>query len=372
MSGPLAGVRVLEIGHMLAGPYCGLLLADLGAEVIKIEPPEGDIARQIGPHRSGPHNLYFASLNRGKRSLVLDLATDAGQRALHAQAARAQALVCNLRPGVIRRLGLDYATLRAHNPRLVCVALTGYGLDGIDTDLPAYDYIIQALTGVMQLTGEPDGPPVKTGYSAVDNSSGIMAALGLVAKLHEGRGGQVDVALHDVMLSQLNYLAAAWLNAGAAPQRYPAGGHPYLVPAQLFESADGHLALFISHDRFWARFAREVGHAEWAEDARFATMAARAKHRAEVIAAIGAVLRGQPTAYWVERLRPQGIVISGVHDLREALDSPLTRAREMVIETPVAGAAPLRLLGNPIKTGPGATEPAAPPPLLGEYADAAD
>ena len=218
MSGPLAGVRVLEIGHMLAGPYCGLLLADLGAEVIKIEPPEGDIARQIGPHRSGPHNLYFASLNRGKRSLVLDLATDAGQRALHAQAARVQALVCNLRPGVIRRLGLDYATLRAHNPRLVCVALTGYGLDGIDTDLPAYDYIIQALTGVMQLTGEPDGPPVKTGYSAVDNSSGIMAALGLVAKLHEGRGGQVDVALHDVMLSQLNYLAAAWLNAALLAQ----------------------------------------------------------------------------------------------------------------------------------------------------------
>jgi len=190
MSGPLSGIRVIEVGHMLAGPYCGLMLADLGAEIIKIEPPEGDIARAVSPHFIGEHNAYFASLNRSKKSVVLDLASEDGQRRLHNIVSGAHALLTNLRPSAIRKLGLTYDQLKSHNPKLVCVALTGYGLTGPFADNPAYDYVIQAMTGIMMLTGDPNMPPTKAGYSAVDNSAGLVAALGLLAKVIEGKGGQ--------------------------------------------------------------------------------------------------------------------------------------------------------------------------------------
>jgi len=365
LSGPLAGLRVLEVGHMLAGPYCGMLLADLGAEVVKIEPPEGDIARTVSPHSIGPHNAYFASLNRSKQSVTLDLATDAGQRALGELAATAHALVTNLRPTAIRKLGLTYDDLKRWNPRLVCVALTGYGLDSPYADHPAYDYVIQALTGVMALTGEPGGPPAKAGYSAVDNSAGMMGAVGLLAKIVEGRGGQVDIAMYDVMLSQLNYLAGAWLNAGERVERRALSAHPYIVPAQLFPTADGWLALFITHDDFWRRFCDEVGRSEWRTDERFATMAARRQHRETVVAAVAALLADAATERWVERLAPLGIVVAGVATLERALAGKQAIHRGMIvaIDTP---AGPLRVVGNPIKIS-GETTTYGPPPLLGEH-----
>jgi crotonobetainyl-CoA:carnitine CoA-transferase CaiB-like acyl-CoA transferase len=365
VSGPLAGLRILEVGHMLAGPYCGMLLADLGAEVVKIEPPEGDLGRTVSPHSIGPHNAYFASLNRSKQSVTLDLTTDEGQGALGELAATAHALVTNLRPAAIRKLGLTYDRLKRWNPRLVCVALTGYGLDSPYADRPAYDYVIQALTGVMALAGEPGGPPAKTGYSAVDNSAGMMGALALLAKVVEGRGGQVDVAMYDVMLSQLNYLAGAWLNAGERVERLPLSAHPYIVPAQLFATSDGWLTLFITHDDFWRRFCDEVGRPEWRVDARFATMAARRQHREAVVAAVAGLLAGDTTERWVARLAPLGVVIAGVATLEQALGSAQVTARDMVvtIDTP---AGPLRAVGNPIKIA-GETTAYAPPPLLGEH-----
>lgn len=364
-SGPLAGRRVLEIGHMLAGPYAGLLLADLGAEVIKIEPPEGDIARSVSPHRVGPHNAYFASLNRSKKSVVLDLASDEGQRALGGLAAGADALIVNLRPSAIRKLGLTYQALRRHNERLVCVALTGYGLRGRFADQPAYDYVIQALTGVMALTGDPAAPPTKAGYSAVDNSAGIMAALGLVAKIVEGRGGQVDVAMVDVMLSQLNYLAGASLNAGELPRRHANSAHPYIVPAQLFATADGYLTLFISHDGFWRIFCDAVGRPDWAVDPASATMAARRENRERVLTAISALLLTRPTAQWVAMLAPLGIVVAPIETLDRALDGELAREREMVVELPCAEGR-LRAVGAAIKCD-GQRPVFGEPPLLGEH-----
>src|ERR1700734_668699 len=204
--GPLADIRVLEVGHMLAGPYATMLLADLGAEGTKIEPPGGDISRQGGGD-------CFGRLNPGK-------------------------------PATIRRLGLPYEGLRPWNERIVCVALTGAGLAGGDD--PAFDYVIQAATGIASLTGDPAGPPVLPGYSAADNSAGLTAALGLLAQIVSGRGGQVEVSLRDVMLSQLNYRASAYLNDGIEPRRLPMGAHSYYVPAQLFSTADGFLALFIT------------------------------------------------------------------------------------------------------------------------------
>jgi len=368
VSGPLNGIRVLEVGHVLAGPYCGMLLADLGAEVIKVEPPEGDMARGISPHTIGPHNAYFASLNRNKKSVVLDLTADAGREALRVLAAEAHALVTNLRPAAIKKLGLDYASLKDANPKLVCVALTGYGLEGRYADRPAYDYVVQALTGIMAITGDPGGPPTKAGYSAVDNSAGIMAALGLLAKIIEGKGGQIDVSMVDVMLSQLNYLAGAWLNAGERAQRFARSAHPYMVPAQIFRTADGWLTVFVSHDAFWRRLCGEIGRPEWITDARYATMAARRANRDALLAELDALFAGASTESWMARLAPLGIVVAPVETLEQALESDLVRERGMVvtIDTP-AGA--LRAVGNPLRID-GVESRYTAPPLLGEHTEA--
>lgn len=368
MNGPLAGIRVIEVGHMLAGPYCGLLLADMGAEVIKIEPPEGDIARKVSPHFIGPHNAYFASLNRSKKSVVLDLASEAGRAELEGLASTSHALVTNLRPSAIKKLGLTYDALKIVNRKLVCVALTGYGLNGKYAESPAYDYVIQALTGVMQLTGDPSAPPTKAGYSAVDNSAGIMAAMALLAKIVEGTGGQVDVAMYDVMMSQLNYLAGASLNAGEVMERLANSSHPYMVPAQIFPTKDGWLTLFITHDKFWQKFCNEAGKPEWASDAKFATMAARRGNRAEVLAAITEVLMQASAKDWVRRLAPLGVVASEVGTLADALASDLARSRDLVV--PLGdGDVPLRAIGSAIKFD-GFTPAYSLPPLLDEHREA--
>ncbi|MBF5002338.1 CoA transferase [Nocardia sp. BSTN01] len=341
-AGPLAGIRVLEVGTMLAGPYATMMLADLGAQVTKLEPAGGDISRQVG-------DSYFASLNRGKRSIRLDPGSVDGRARLGELVANSHALLVNLKPSAIRRLGLTYASLREFNPAIVCVAITGFGLYGGDD--PAFDYIVQAATGVAALTGDPAGPPTLPGYSSADNSTGLTAALGLLAQIVSGRGGQVDVCLRDVMLSQLNYHAAAYLNEGTHPQRRPFGAHSYYVPAQLFPTADGYLALFVTHDRFWKTFAAEAG------VTGFDTMAERVSRRAEVLAAVTAALARDDARGWERRLRPLGIPAAAVRSLPEALDA-----------TPevVAEAGPYRLVASPIRIG-GYTPEYGPPPLLGEH-----
>ena len=353
---------------MLAGPFGGMLLADLGADVIKIEPLGGDLSRQVGSRTVDEHNVYFASLNRNKRSAHVDLTSPEGQAQLGELAATAHALLVNLRPSTIRKLGLDYESLRRFNPKIVCVALTGYGLDGPAAEWPAFDYVIQAGTGVAAMTGEPDGPPTLAGYSAVDNSSGIMAALGLVAKVLEGNGGQVDISLFDVMLAQLNYKASAYLNGGEAPSRQPMGAHSFYVPAQLFETASGHLALFVTHDEFWRRLCGEIDRPQWADDPRFATMRARFDHRTELLDALSARLREAPAEEWVRRLRPLGMAVGEVVTLGDALDGEIAHARGMVVSVDTADG-PLRMVGNPIRCV-GARPEYRIPPRLHEHTDA--
>lgn len=360
---PLAGRRILEVSHMLAGPYCGMLLADLGAEVIKIETGNGDISRGVGRHHVGNHNVYFASLNRNKKSVLLDLKNERGRTAFNALVASADALISNLRAEAIEGLGLNYETLRHVNPNIVCVALTGFGLRGPFRDEPAYDYIIQALCGVMMMTGEPGSPPVRAGYSVADNSGGLMAAVGLLAKLVSGRGGQVDVSLYDIMLSQLNYLASAYLNAGQPPERLPSGGHAYFVPAQIFATADGHLALFITHDHFWQLFCELVCHPSWSADPRFATTRARSENREQLVMLLGQLFRGASTAAWLERLGKRGLVIAGVTSLADALDSERSRHMLITIDTQ---SGPLRLVGNAVHVD-GVKDTYRAPPLLGEH-----
>jgi crotonobetainyl-CoA:carnitine CoA-transferase CaiB-like acyl-CoA transferase len=341
-AGPLDGIRVLEVGTMLAGPYATMMLADLGAEVTKIEPPGGDISRQVS-------EAYFASLNRGKRSVRLDLTTADGQTGLGELVADAHALLVNLKPSAIHRLGLTYDALRKWNDRIVCVALTGYGLAAGDE--PAFDYVVQAATGVAALTGDPDGPPTLPGYSSADNSSGLTAALGLLAHIVSGRGGQVEVSLRDVMLSQLNYRASAYLNEGVEPRRLPLGAHSFYVPAQLFPAAEGYLALFITHDGFWKSFAAEAGLQG------FPTMAERAERREEVLAAVTDALAGDTAASWEARLRPLGVPAAAVRTLRQALDA-----------TPeaVVTAGDFRLVRSPVRVA-GYEPDYGPPPRLGEH-----
>src|SRR5215470_19897733 len=305
-AGPLAGIRILEVGVMLAGPYATMVLADLGAEVIKIEPPDGEISRQVS-------DSYFASLNRNKQSVRVDLRSDEGRQQLGQLVAKSHALLVNMKPSAIRRLGLTYEALRQYNEKIVCVALTGFGMDGGDD--PAFDYVIQAVTGVAAMTGDPDGPPTLPGYSAADNSTGLTAALGLLAQIVSGRGGQVEVSLRDVVMSQLNYRASAWLNDGVAPQRHPNGAHSYYVPAQLFPTADGYLALFITHDAFWKAFAAE------AKIDGFSTMAERAANRDEVLTVVTEALANDTAKGWESRLRPLGIPAAAVRTLPEALQA---------------------------------------------------
>ena len=364
MTGPLAGIRVLEVGHMLAGPFGGMMLADLGADVIKIEPLGGDVSRRVGSQSVGGHNVYFASLNRNKRSVHVDLTTDEGQAQLGELAKTAHALLVNLRPSTIRKLGLDYQSLRRHNPKIVCVALTGYGLEGPAAEWPAFDYVIQARTGVASLTGEPGGPPALAGYSAVDNSAGMTAALGLVAKVLEGKGGQVDVSLFDVMLAQFNYKAAAYLNGGEAPSRQPLGAHTFYVPAQLFETKEGYLALFVTTDQMWGRLCDGIDRVDWADDPRFATMHDRFENRVELLGRLGTRLRDAPAQEWEDRLRPLGLAVGAVKELADTLDGELVRKRDMVVSIDTKDG-PLHVIASPIRFSD-ATE-YRPPPRLHEH-----
>jgi crotonobetainyl-CoA:carnitine CoA-transferase CaiB-like acyl-CoA transferase len=344
-----------------------MLLADLGAEVIKIEPAGGDLSRQVGTQTVGGHNVYFASLNRNKQSVDIDLATDEGQAQLGALAATAHALIVNLRPSAIRKLGLHYDALRRYNPSIVCVAVTGYGLEGPAAEWPSFDYVIQAITGVAAMTGEPGGPPGLAGYSAVDNSAAIMAALGLVAKVLEGKGGQVDVSLLDVMLSQLNYKAAAYLNGGAASGRSRLGAHAFYVPAQLFETSSGYLALFVTRDEHWRRLCGEIGRPEWADDPRFATMQARFENRTELLDALEPVLKEVPATEWEARLRPLDLAVGKVEELADALDGELVASRGMIVSVET-DEGPLHLIGSPFRFDDARPE-YRPPPRLHEHTD---
>lgn len=364
---PLEGIRIIEITHMLAGPYSGMLLADMGADVIKIETGTGDLGRQMGARYIGEQSVYFASLNRNKKSVCIDLASDEGQKTLHALVKDSHALICNLRPSAIKKLGLTYDSLKRYNEKLVCLSITGYGLEGPYADKPAYDYVIQALAGVIALTGEPGGPPVKCGYSVVDNIAGNMGSLGLLAKIIHGKGGQIDLSLYDTLLSQLNYVAADYLNGGDDPKRNKGGGHPYLVPAQLFPCNDGYVALFISHDVFWMKFATAVGRTDWLEDERFTTVQARFDNRDIVVSAIEELFAEQSAEHWVSLLDPAGVVIAGVQTLGQSLDSELTRQQDMVLDVAYPEGV-MRFIGNPLKMS-GSKTPRLRSPLLGEQTE---
>jgi len=356
---PLADVRILAVEQYGAGPFGSVHLADLGADVIKIEDPRtgGDIGRYVPPYAQGEDSLFFETFNRNKRSISLDIATPAGRGVFEDLVRRADAVYSNLRGDVPAKLGLTYAALSQLNPRIVCCSLSAYGMTGPRAHQPGYDYVLQGLAGWMALTGEPDGPPEKTGLSLVDFSGGLVAALSLLAGLHaarrDGVGLDCDVSLFDTAIGMLTYVGTWHLSAGHEPARTSRSAHPSLVPFQNFPTADGWIVVSCPKEKFWLRLAAAVGRAELAQDERFATFEARRANATALIAALDAAFRARPTDHWVAALTAVGVPCGPVNDVERALRDPQTAARDMIVTTDHPALGVVRQPASPVRAGPG-------------------
>jgi crotonobetainyl-CoA:carnitine CoA-transferase CaiB-like acyl-CoA transferase len=372
---PLEGLRVLAIEQYGAGPWASLYLADLGAEVIKIENPRdgGDSSRQVGPHFFAPgDSQYFHTFNRNKKSIALDLKHAEGAAVLRDLAASADALLDNLRGDVPARLGLTYAQLKVVNPRLVCAHVSAYGREGSRADWPGYDYLMQAEAGYLTLTGEPGAPPTKFGLSMIDLTAGLSCALGLLAAVlkarQTGRGCDLDTSLFDVALHHLNYPATWYLNTGAVTGRQPRSAHPSVVPSQLYTTQDGWIFVMCNKEKFWRVLAEALGHPAWCDDPRLADFAARLEHRSLVQELLDAAFAEQTTAVWLERLSGR-VPVAPVYDVGAALENDFVHERAGVADYARAEGPPARMVVNPIRL-PGVTLPREAAPALGAQTDA--
>ena len=349
----LAGVRILSVEQYGAGPYGTMTLADLGADVIKIENPRegGDVSRYVPPYAEDGDSLFFQSLNRNKRSIALDLQDASDRKIFERLVAHADAVFNNLRGDLPERLGLTYRDLAPINPRIVCCSLTGFGRTGPRRADPGYDMLVQALCGFMSMTGEPDGPPVKSAISFVDFAGGLTAAVGILAGLHRarttGRGCDIDTSLYDVGLSMLNYMAIWHLSRGWQPKRQKRSAHSALVPVQLFTTRDGYLYIMCQKEKFWVRLCQLLGRTDLLEDDRFRTFADRLQHRDILTAELERELQQRTTAEWIEILGGQ-VPCAPVHTLEQALNDPHTLARGMIIEVEHPRFGRLRQVGNPL------------------------
>lgn len=362
---PLADVRILAVEQYGAGPFGSLHLADLGADVIRVEHAEPDVGRAVPPYTDGGDSLFFETFNRNKRSVVVDLASAAGQAVLHDLAARSDAVYCNLRGDVVAKLGLDYASLAAANPAIVCCSLSGYGTTGPRAADPGLDYMLQALCGWMSLTGDPDGPPTKSGLSLVDYSAGLVAACALLAGLHaarrDGVGLDCDTSLFDTAVAMLTYVGTWQLTRDYAAQRQPQSAHPTLMPFQAFPTADGWIVAGGSKEKFWQRLVRAVGRGDLADDPRYATFADRLAHREELVRQLNQAFSTTATAEWVVRLGEAGVPCAPVNTVAEALADPQCSARGNVISYDHPRFGQVRSLASPVRVGDGAAPPRRAP-----------
>lgn len=366
---PLAGRRILDLSRVLAGPWCTMILADLGAEVTKVEHPRGgDDTRTWGPPDTGGESAYYLCANRGKRSIAVDLATADGQAIVRALAAKADVLVENYKLGGLDRYGLDYAAMSALNPRLVYCSISGYGRASPLAARPGYDYVIQAEGGLMAVTGEVDGAPMKVGVAVADLYTGMAAAQAVLAALiaadRDGVGQHLDMALYDCQLAMLANVASAALVTGEEPARF-GNGHPTVVPYQLFDTADGQVVIAVGNDGQFVAFARVAGQPALAADARFATNAARIGNRSALLAAIAPLVAARTTAWWLDVLLAAGVPAGAVRGVGEALAAPETAARGMVTEVAHPSAGAVRLVASPLKLSRTPVVPPVAPPLLG-------
>lgn len=371
VGGALAGLTVLDLSRVLAGPYCTQLFADLGATVWKVEALTGDDTRGWGPPFAGAESAYFLSANRGKKSLAVDLKHPQGRTLVQRLVLRAEVVVENFKVGDLRRYGLDYETLAAVHPRLVYASITGFGQTGPRRAEAGYDAALQALGGLMSVTGTPDGPPLKVGVAVVDVLTGLHTAVGVLAALlersHSGRGQHLDVALFDVAVASLVNQAQSFLLTGVAPARL-GSEHPQIVPYGTFAVADGYLMLAVGNDAQFVRACYALELPELAHDARFETNAGRVQHRAEVVGRLAQHLRAQPGAVWLARLQAANVPATPVNDLAATFAEPQLAARAMrqTLLHPALG--DLEVVGSPL--GHLTRTPATlrdPPPRLGEH-----
>ncbi|WP_404386389.1 CoA transferase [Knoellia locipacati] len=370
-SGPLNGVRVLDLTRVMSGPFSTMVLADLGADVIKVEEPGvGDDTRQWGPPFIGEESTYFLSINRNKRSLAVDLKSEGGRAAVLELARRSDVVVENFRPGVATKLGLGYEALSAENPGLVYASISGYGQASSESRKPGYDPMMQARSGLMSITGDVEGLPARVGVATADISAGLWTAIGILAALHHrsvtGQGQSLDISLLDAQVSWLTNVASAWFASGEVPGRYGTG-HPSIVPSEAFRTQDGLLMVAAGNDAMWFRMAGALGVPELSADARFATNASRVSHRDELRSELEKVLSSDVTSTWLNRLDAAGVPAARVNSIGEALTDPLLAEREMVVELEHATVGPVRSVGSPLKLSATPTTMRHAPPVLGQH-----
>ena len=372
MDGPLKGLRVLDLTRILAGPYAGMILRDLGAEVIKIEQPVvGDEARGIGPFKND-FSLYFMSINRGKKSLTLNLKSQSGKDIFVNLVKKSDILLENFRPGAMKKLGLDYEFLKTHHPSLLYAACSGFGQTGPYAGRGAYDMIIQGMGGMISITGEPDRPPVRVGTSISDLTAALFTAIGILSALRHrdqtGEGQFIDVGMLDCQVAILENALVRYLSTGDVPQ--PLGRrHPTITPFEAFESADGYVVIAMGNNVLWKKFCKHVNRPDLIGDERFHTNAARTEHHEELFPILAQIMRQRSTDQWVAALEDIGVPCGPVNTVDKVASDPQVLAREMIVEVEHEKTGTIGIPGVPIKLSktPGRVD--APAPNLGEHSE---
>jgi crotonobetainyl-CoA:carnitine CoA-transferase CaiB-like acyl-CoA transferase len=354
---PLEDVRIIAIEQYGAGPFGSLHLADLGAEVIKVEDPSsgGDVSRYVPPLAEDEDSIFFEAFNRNKHSLSLDLSTDAGRRVFEDLVRNSDAVYSNLRGDVPAKMRLTYDDLKHLNPAIVCCSLSGFGMTGPRATDPGYDYLLQGIAGWMSLTGDPDGPPTKSGLSMVDYSGGFVAAISLLAGLHaarrDGIGGDCDVSLFDTAITMLTYVAAWQMNSDFVPTRMKNSSHPSLVPFQNFEASDGWFVVACAKEKFWQRLVEAIGHNELATSENYRTFADRRANREELLGRLDQIFIEKPVSHWLAVLSEAGVPSGPVYDVEGALSDPHTQARGLIVETEHPRFGAIKQLVSPVNFG---------------------
>ena len=369
MQHALSGIRVLDITQVMAGPYCAMLLCDMGADVIKVEPPAGDSTRRMAGARGGD-SPGFNAVNRGKRGIVVDIKHERGRQVVARLASAADVLVENYRPGAMARAGLGYEQLRTVNPRLVYASISGYGQTGPHGARGGFDLVAQGVSGIMSVTGEPDGPPVKAGIPLTDLGASLLAVAGILAALHDrhrtGAGQHVDTSRVEAGVALSVWEATEYLSSGRVPQ--PLGSaHRMSAPYQAFECADGYITVGAANDRLFARLSALLGHPEWTGDPQFADDTARVASRRALADRIEQVTRTLPRGHWLERLEAEGIPCGPINTYADVFADEQVAARGMVVETQHPTLGRLRTLGTPLKLSRTPLVAGRPAPLLGEH-----
>ena len=367
---PLSGIRVLDLSRVLAGPYCTMVLGDLGADVIKVEPPEGDETRGWGPPFAEGESAYYLCVNRNKRDIVINLKTEEGRAILPELMKQSDVLVENFRPGTLARFGLDYESARSLNPRLVYCSITGFGQTGPMRDRPGYDFMIQALGGLMSITGEPEGEPMKTGVAVVDLFAGQNAVIAILAALQArektGEGQFLDISLFDSQLGWLANVASNFLISGKQPKRY-GNAHANIVPYQSFQADDGWFAIAVGNDKQFERLCAVIGQPELFSDVRFTTNSARVLNREELISLLKSIFAKRSVSEWLIILEQAEIPCGPINNFEQVFSMPQVEAREMLVlmQHPTIGELPL--VGSPLKMSETPVEYRLSPPLMGEH-----